>query len=321
MSAAPDRAVCAPLKRGDPMQLNYYTLDVFTDRRFGGNPLAVILGADDLNSYQMQVIARELNLSETVFVLRAENPAHSARTRIFTPAVELPFAGHPTIGAAALLAELRTPVLNGESDTLLVLEQGIGPVRVGVRLRPEAQVFAEFDAPKLPAEAGVLPEPELLAAGLGLSPSEIGFENHKPICFAAGNTFAFVPIASLEAIARARVNGAHWVRGFEEQGVIGAYLYTRQCEHTTSSFHARVFAPGVGIPEDPATGSGAVCFAGVVHHFDALPDGTHKRTIEQGYEMGRPSQISLALVVAGGKLGSLRIGGQVVRVAEGTMTV
>jgi trans-2,3-dihydro-3-hydroxyanthranilate isomerase len=194
-------------------------------------------------------------------------------------------------------------------------------VRVGVRLRADAAAFAEFDAPKLPAEAGALPANEILAAGLGLIPNEIGFENHRPICYAAGNTFAFVPIATLDAIGRARVNAPHWARAFEDQGVLGAYIYTRQCVHTTSAFHVRMFAPGVGVAEDPATGSAAVCFAGVVHQFDGLPDGTHKRTIEQGYEMDRPSQIALTLVVESGKLETVRIGGSAVRVAEGTITV
>ena len=303
------------------MALKYHTLDVFTDRRFGGNPLAVVLEADGLSGEDMQRIAREFNLSETVFVLRSERPAHSARMRIFTPRSEVPFAGHPTIGTATLLAELQAPAQDGGRDALVILEQGIGTVRVGVRLRPGAAAYAEFDAPKLPAEAGVLPPVELLAAGLGLIPSEIGFENHKPLCFAAGNTFAFVPVVSLEAIARARVNGAHWERAFDEQGVVGVYLYTRQCAHTSSAFHVRMFAPRVGIPEDPATGSAAVGLAGLVHHFDRLPDGTHKRIVEQGYEMDRPSQIVLTLIVDGGKLATVRIGGATVRVGEGMIAL
>ncbi|HRN84601.1 MAG TPA: PhzF family phenazine biosynthesis protein, partial [Hyphomicrobium sp.] len=195
------------------MALTYHILDVFTDRRFGGNPLAVVLGADGLSDGQMQAIAGEFNLSETVFVLPSDRPAHSAKVRIFTPRSEVPFAGHPTLGTATLLAGLQAaPMPNGEADALVILEQNIGTVRVGVRLREGAPAFAEFDAPKLPAEAGVLPPVDILAAGLGLMPSEVGFENHKPICFAAGNTFAFVPVASLEAIRRARVNGAHWER-------------------------------------------------------------------------------------------------------------
>ncbi len=303
------------------MALKFYTLDVFTDRRFGGNPLAVVLEADGLTDSQMQAIAREFNLSETVFVQNSARPAHSAKMRIFTPRSEVPFAGHPTIGTATLLAHLKGPAHNGEADALVILEQAIGTVRVGVRLRNGAPAFAEFDAPKLPAEAGMLPPTDVLAAGLGLIPSEIGFENHTPLCFAAGNTFAFIPVASLEVIRRARVNGPHWERAFEQQGVVGVYLYTRQCEHTSSAFHVRMFAPQVGIPEDPATGSAAVGLTGVVHHFDRLPDGTHKRIVEQGYELGRPSQIVLTLIVDGGKLTTVRIGGSVVRVSEGTLTV
>ncbi|HML44812.1 MAG TPA: PhzF family phenazine biosynthesis isomerase, partial [Hyphomicrobium zavarzinii] len=113
----------------------------------------------------------------------------------------------------------------------------------------------------------------------------------------------------------------HWERGFEQQGIVGVYLYTRQCEHTASAFHSRMFAPQVGIPEDPATGSAAVGLAGIVHHFDRLPDGTHRRIVEQGYEMGRPSQIVLTLVVDGGKLTTVRIGGSSVRVSEGTIEI
>lgn len=303
------------------MALKFHTLDVFTDRRFGGNPLAVVLEADSLSESQMQTIAREFNLSETVFVQTSEKPAHSAKMRIFTPQSEVPFAGHPTIGTATLLAELNAPLHNGEQDALIILEQAIGTVRVGVRTRPGAAAFAEFDAPRLPAEAGILPPSDIIAAGLGLIPSEIGFENHKPLCFAAGNTFAFVPVISLEAIRRARVNGPHWEQAFEQQGIAGAYLYTRQCEHTNSAFHARMFAPQVGIPEDAATGSAAVGLTGIVQHFDRLPDGTHKRIVEQGYEMGRPSQIVLTSVVAGGKLTTVRIAGSSVRVSEGTMSV
>jgi len=303
------------------MALKFHTLDVFTDRRFGGNPLAVVLGADDLTDAQMQAIAGEFNLSETVFVQASTRPAHSAKMRIFTPRSEIPFAGHPTIGTAILLAELNVPVHNGETDALVILEQTIGTVRVGARLRDGAPAFAEFDAPKLPAEAGILPPDDVLAAGLGLIPSEVGFENHAPICYAAGNTFAFVPVASLDAIRRARVNGSHWEKAFEQQGVSGVYVYTRQCEHTNGAFHVRMFAPQIGISEDPATGSAAVGLAGLVHQFDRLPDGTHKRVVEQGYEMGRPSQISLTLVVAAGKLTTVRIGGSAVRVSEGTIEV
>jgi len=303
------------------MQLTFHTLDVFTDKRFGGNPLAVVLGADALDAASMHAIAREFNLSETVFMLKADNPAHSARMRIFTPTAELPFAGHPTVGAAILLAELRVGDFKGEQDAIVVLEQPIGTVRVGVRLRRGQAGFAEFDAPRKPQDDGGLPSAERLGAALGLIPSEIGFENHKPARFAAGNRFAYVPVATLEAMANARVNAAHWAAVFGGQGLVGTFLYSRQCLHTTSSFHARMFAPDSGIAEDPATGSAAAAFAGVVHRFDDLPDGSHRRVIEQGFEMNRPSLINLTLEVQRGVLNAVRIGGQAVRVTEGTLHV
>jgi len=300
------------------MHLPFYILDVFTDTRFAGNPLAVVLDGDGLEGARMQAIAREFNLSETVFVLKPQQAAHTARVRIFTPAAEMPFAGHPTVGTGALLAQLKTPAAaRGQGDALVVLEEGIGPVRVGVRLRPGAAPYAEFDAPKLPEEGGAAPTADDLAAALGLIPAEIGFENHRPTKFSVGNSFVFVPVASLEAMEKAQVGPQHWAAVMRRQGHTGAFLYCRQTVHKTSSFHARMFAPDMGVPEDPATGSAAAAFAGVVHRFDPLPDGTHKRAIEQGYEMGRASLIELSLQVESGKLAAVRIGGHAVRVAEG----
>ena len=303
------------------MALPLHTLDVFTDRRFCGNPLAVVSDADALSAEQMKAIARELNLSETVFVLKPQNPAHSARMRIFTPQREVPFAGHPTIGTAILLAQARTPLVNGESDVIIVLEQAIGTVRVGVRLRAGHAPFAEFDAPKMPEKSGTPAARDRLADALGLLPREIGFENHTALCLAAGNSFAFVPVISLEAIAKARVSGPHWAATFPDDEINGVYLYTRECVHNDADFHARMFAPQFGIPEDPATGSAAVCLASVVHGFDGLPDGAHRRVIEQGQEMGRPSSIVLTLVVDGGRLETVRIGGSAVRVVDGTVAI
>src|SRR5262247_3427459 len=299
--------------------LDYHILDVFTKERFGGNPLAVVLEADGLEPQRMQVIAREFNLSETVFVLKPVNAAATARVRIFTPAAEMPFAGHPTVGTASLLAQLRMRSTDEGSEALVVLEEQIGAVRVGVRMRPGSAPFAEFDAPKLPEALASPSLVDRLAAAIGLIPAEIGFENHRPTRYSAGNAFTFVPVASLEAIGKAQVSSGHWEAGMG--GGTGAFLYCRQTVHTTSAFHARMFAPEHGVPEDPATGSAAVGLAGVVHRFDALPDGLHKKVIEQGFEMGRPSLIELSLQVKAGKLESVRIGGHAVRVAEGTIEV
>lgn len=301
------------------MRLRFHTLDVFTETRFGGNPLAVVHEADALDTERMQVIAREFNLSETVFVLRPANPAHSARVRIFTPAAELPFAGHPTVGTATLLAQLRMPELGANGDSIVVLEETIGTVRVGVRLRAGRAPFAEFDAPRLPEELTNSASVDDLAAAVGLISNEIGFENHKPTRWSAGVNFTFVPVRDLEAIRRARATMSRWDRAFERMG--GAYLYCRETMHTTAHFHARMFAPGHGIPEDPATGSAAAAFAGVVQRFDDPPAGEHRYVIEQGFEMERPSHIALSLVTDGTRLQTTRIGGYAVRVSEGEIEV
>jgi trans-2,3-dihydro-3-hydroxyanthranilate isomerase len=317
------RTFAAPATAGRrrTMALTYHVLDVFTERPFGGNPLAVVLGADRLGSTEMQTIAREFNLSETVFVLASTSPGHTARIRIFTPSRELPFAGHPTLGAAILLAELRSSLVNGESDAIIALEEEIGSVRVGVRMRGGGATFGEFDAPKIANAPEALSEPEEISAAVGLISTEVGFENHKPTLLRSATTFAFMPVANLEAMAKVRVTPKHWVRAFTDRGVQGVYLYTRQCVRVQSAFHARMFAPDLGVPEDPATGSAAASFAYIVQEFDALPDGTHKRAIEQGIEMGRPSAISLTMSVARGKLDGVRIGGYAVRVADGVLKV
>ena len=186
-------------------------------------------------------------------------------------------------------------------------------------MRAGQPVFAEFDAPKLPTPAGALAAVEQLGAALGLMASELGFSNHRPSRFSAGTSFAFVPIGSREAMARAQVRRPAWDVAFGGQGLVGAYLYSKETFHNNASFQTRMFAPDIGIPEDPATGSAAVMFAGVILAFDSLPDGSHKRTIEQGYAMGRPSEVSLSLEVKQGKLHNVRIGGASVRVAEGRL--
>ena len=303
------------------MELKFHTLDVFTQTRFGGNPLAVVFGADDLDGALMQKIAREFNLSETVFVLKPGVETHSARVRIFTPAAEIPFAGHPTVGTAVLLAEERAALSGGQPSALVTLEEGIGLVRVGVRMTSDRASFAEFDGPKLPSQVPTELGKDEVASALGLIPTEIGYANHRPTVFDAGAKFVFVPVASRQALAKAAPDMTRWPRVFGALGSVGAFLYCNQPDHRQAHFRARMFAPEHGILEDPATGSAAAAFAGVVHHFDGPPDGMHRRMIEQGYEMGRPSDISLSIEIEGGKLSGIRIGGYAVRVSSGTIEV
>ena len=299
------------------MGRRYQIYDVFTDRVLSGNPLAIVLDAEGLDTARMQAIAREFNLSQTAFVLEADNPAYSARVRIFTPAAELPFAGHPTVGTAICLASERFGDTASGQDAVVVLEEGVGPVRCGVRLKAGSG-FAEFDLPRLPENLGLAKPKGILAAALGLEPADITFENHTASIWSAGNPFQFVPVRNGGVLAAAYPARESWAEAFGDDS---AFLYTRDVEGHDHDFRARMFAPMSGIEEDPATGSAAAAFAGLVQQFDDHPDGEHLILIEQGDDMGRPSVIRLDMTVKNGALEAARIGGHAVRVAEGILFV
>jgi trans-2,3-dihydro-3-hydroxyanthranilate isomerase len=289
------------------MRRRFATLDVFTDRRFVGNPLAVVLEAEGLEGDVMQTIAREFNHPETVFVFAPADAGHRARVRIFTPVQELPFAGHPTVGTAVLLA-LRDGAAAG-SD--LVLEEGLGAVRCTVESVNRAAGGARFVVPKLPREVGPAADTAAIAAALSLSPSDI---DGRPARGSAGIPFTFVPVGGLAAMARCRPDPAQFDAAFPDGAV---YVFCSETAEAGHQFHARMFAPSMGIREDPATGSAAAAFAGLVA--SRWGDGNHTIAIEQGYEMGRPSLIRVAAVVSGGRLRSASIGGDAVLVTEGTI--
>ncbi len=308
------------LHRGWLMERRYAIWDVFTERPLAGNPLAVVLDAEGLSTEAMQAIALEFNLSETVFVLPPRLNAQTAYIRIFTPTAELPFAGHPTVGTAIQLAEDRISDRAADCDALIVLEEEIGSIRVGVVVRQGKAPYAEFDVPKLPEQAGALAHDDRIAVALGLAPVEIGFANHRPVTFSAGTPFTFVPVKDLDAIRRAQVIRGHWDEAFSASGG-KAFVYCRETTNHNAMFHARMFAPSAGIPEDPATGSAAAAFAGVMHRFDQLPEGISEAIIEQGIEMGRPSEIKLAVEVEGRRLKRVRIGGSACLIMKGHLFV
>lgn len=292
------------------MRRRFHTLDVFTERRFAGNPLAVVLDADNLDLEAMQAIAREFNLPETVFVFPPGDRAHRARLRIFTPARELPFAGHPTVGTAVLLACLD----GGSQQISVVLEENIGPVTCRVAPAGDRGI-ATFDLPSLPQSGGAPPPAADLASGLGISAADIGFGGFQPSCWSVGNAFVFVPLKNLDAIRRAKP-AAPFGAVFANRG---AFVFCGETAEKGHDFHARMFAPHLGVAEDPATGSAAAAFAGVITQFGGLGDGEHAVTIEQGYEMGRPSLIRLGMTLANGALTAGTIGGSALIVSEGTI--
>lgn len=298
----------------------YAIYDVFTDRPFAGNPLALVLDCDGLDTAAMQAIAREFNFSETAFVLPAADSRHRARIRIFTPAYEMPFAGHPTIGAAIALTKLAGSAASAE---VFVLEEKIGPVRCAVR-RKGGQAHAEFDMPVLPQRLSLSVEPEPVGAALSIPPHRIGFENHRVSLWTAGVPYLLVPVADLAAAAEARIDNAAWLQlapARPDGSSASAYVYCRETLNHDCDFHARMFVAGIRSYEDPATGSAAAAFAGAVDAFDRPPDGLTRIAIEQGVEMGRPSRIMLEIDRRGGAMAAGRIGGEARKVAEGKLLV
>jgi trans-2,3-dihydro-3-hydroxyanthranilate isomerase len=296
------------------MRRRFVTLDVFTGKRFAGNPLAVVLEPDGLDIAAMQTIAREFNLSETVFVFPPVDRANRAKLRIFTPGRELPFAGHPTVGTAVLLARLD----GGDTEREFVVEENIGLVRCRVQPKGTDSGHAVFDIPRLPAEDGKAPDATTLAKALSLAPADIGLEDFTPSRWSAGNPFTIVPVRGLDAMARCRPDMSHFEAAFGG-GFAAPFVVCRETAEPGNSFHARMFAPGVGVAEDPATGSAAASFAGYLAAHGGYPDDEHQVRIEQGYEMGRPSIMELTLQIAGGKLTAASIGGGAVVVSEGTI--
>ena len=300
------------------MRRRYAILDVFTDTALAGNPLAVVLDSDGLDAARMQAIACEFNLSETVFVRDPRDPVNTAAIRIFTPGRELPFAGHPTVGTAVLLAELRAPDMLRAQDLRVVLEEQVGDVVCVARHAKGQAARASFTLPRLPEEIAAGVSREAAAAALSLDPQDIGFGQHVPSVFSAGVGFTLVPLASLDAVRRARPNPSAWSAILPKDHA-NAFVYARGGERAGSDFHARMFAPDLGVGEDPATGSAAAAFAGALMRFEEPPDGEHVATIEQGFEMGRPSLITLGLNVEQERLVSATIGGSAVIVMQGTL--
>lgn len=293
---------------------HFFTLDVFTGRPFGGNPLAVVLDGERLGGEQMQAVAAEFNLSETVFVLPPAK-AHSARKlRIFTPRAELPFAGHPTVGTAFLLAKLGLVPLDA-NDPVIMLEEGVGNVAVNVQLGSDGPVATRMSVPKMP-ELGPEPPPShALAAMLSLSVDDL-LPGRLPRAYSCGVPFLFVPVRDREAIARAKIRPDLWEKTVSRWWASSVFVFTFDTEIPQAQVHARMFAPAFGIVEDPATGAAASALAGYLCDLEAR-DGSLRWQIEQGFEMGRPSLMELEADKGGGRITAVRVGGRSVLMSEG----
>ena len=302
------------------MELRYHLLDVFTDVPFGGNPLAVFADAPILEAEQMQRIARELNLSETVFVQPARDAAALRRLRIFTPGVELPFAGHPTVGTANLLVELGM-VSEDHANGGFLLEELVGLVPVSVRRTADGLPFAELSAAMLPESRGPVPSRAELAALLNVSEDELLEGEDAPQAVSAGVPFLFVPVRDHSVLARVSLDLPRWRDLLASAWAPHVYVFCRAPDGTDADIRARMFAPAMGIPEDPATGGAAAAFAGYLAWRVTDRDATLRWSVEQGIEMQRPSRLELTAVKSGGEVREVRVGGTSVRIGEGMLRV
>lgn len=296
----------------------YAILDVFTQTPLAGNPLAIVRNAQDLSDEQMQKIAKEFNLSETVFVMPAQDEVNTAQIRIFTSVYEMPFAGHPTIGTACYLAQKADAGARGNTASI-ILEENIGTVHCAVDIDENGLINARFDTPDLPVETDCSPAPEAYAAALGLEPADIGFAHHVPTNMTLGVPYTCVPLASRNAIARARPNLENWADAFGDHSHNDAYVYCPETDDPKCDYCVRMFAPFGGAMEDPATGSAAAAFSGVIAKFEKPSDGSHLLVLEQGIDMGRPSIVELGIIMAEGELVAASIGGSAVLIAEGVL--
>jgi len=306
---------------GTQIKYIFHTCDVFTDVRFGGNPLAVVLGAEGLCGDQMQCVAREFNLSETVFVLPPETAANTARVRIFTPQREMQFAGHPTVGCACLLVLL----LHGQEEDFEIeirLEELAGLVPVRVRVA-KGQFSAQFVAPGVPEIIARNLDHSLISRGLSLTMDDIGFDSHacQAVSSAGNAPRLFVPVKSLAALSGIKISYPAFGEAKALVGAKSIVAYTRSGVDRNTDFSVRMFAPSGGILEDPATGSAVAMFPEQIAEFEDLAEGDHCWRIEQGYDMGRPSQLLLEADRLKATFKEIRVAGSTVFVASGEIEI
>jgi trans-2,3-dihydro-3-hydroxyanthranilate isomerase len=299
------------------MRLQFTTVDVFTSEQFSGNPLAVVLNAEGLSTEQMQRVAAEFNLAETTFVLPPKDLAHTAEVRIFTPRAEMPFAGHPNVGTAFVLARAGTSygrAVNGEE---VMFEEKAGLVPIALLKDGATITGARLASPQrltVGAEIAV----ELIASACGISIDDVETRSHRPCIASCGAGFILAELKSRDALAKASARTEVFIREVSKQPATSILIYT-QVDELDIDIRARMFAPHHGIPEDPATGSANVALIGLLAKLRPEPDLQLSKTIAQGVEMGRPSLLQARAEKRGGVVTATFIGGRCVPVMSGSI--
>ena len=300
------------------MQIPFITVDVFTDCKFGGNPLAVIPDGRGLTGAQMQAIAGEFNLAETTFVLPPQDPSHTAQVRIFTPRAELPFAGHPNIGTAYVLAVEASRAGRALAEPL-VFEEKAGLVRLDL-IKDGASVIGARLVPPQALTRGDDLDPEIVTAACSLNVNDVESANHRPCIASCGIPLAFVEVKTRAVLASARPRAEVFTKHLPAERITGILLYVHD-RSDGFDLQVRMFAPLYGVPEDPATGSGNVALAGLLASLRPEPDLKLALRIAQGVDMGRPSLLEVAAEKRGGKIVGLSIGGRCVPMMRGVLEV
>jgi trans-2,3-dihydro-3-hydroxyanthranilate isomerase len=295
-------------------RLKFITADVFTTTAYGGNPLAVVLNGERLTGAQMQIVAREFNLSETTFILPPQATDHAARVRIFTPNTELPFAGHPTVGTAWVMAQLGLITPSAESARV-TFEEGVGLIPLVIDFDGAQPRFVWFTTAIVPEVLAPPPSADILAALVGLQATDLR-EGTPPLSLTCGTPYTCIPLKTSAGVQRAALNSGLWQQHLAATSAHKVYVFARPEQGIV---HARMFAPGEGVAEDPATGSAACALAEWLVRDDAIVNGTACWTIRQGAEIGRPSEIMIEADVRAGRIVAVRCGGTAVLMAEGTL--
>jgi trans-2,3-dihydro-3-hydroxyanthranilate isomerase len=300
------------------MQTPFTTVDVFTDRKFGGNPLAVVPDGSALTGAQMQAIAGEFNLAETTFVLPPQDSAHTAQVRIFTPRAELQFAGHPNIGTAFVLANEAMRDRRAVSDPM-IFEETAGLVRLSLTRDGALVVGARLVPPQSLSRGGDI-DTEILAAASSLTPDDIETATHRPCIASCGIPFAFAELKTRAALAAARPRADVFTTHLPAERITGVLLYVHD-RRGGFDLQVRMFGPLVGIAEDAASGSANVALAGLLASLRPEPDLKLAFRIAQGIDMGRPSVLEAGAEKRGGKVIGMTLGGRCVPMMRGVLEV
>jgi trans-2,3-dihydro-3-hydroxyanthranilate isomerase len=300
------------------MDASFVTLDVFTARTFGGNPLAVIPDARGLSTEQMQAITAEFNYSESTFVLPPEDPSNTARVRIFDPVHEMPFAGHPNVGTAVALARAGE-VFGKPIGDKVRFEEKVGLVEIDILREADVPVGARFIAPGA-AEFGPMSEAEVIADVAGLEVSDIQSARHLPQLVTLGIGFVFTEVADLAALERCAPRLDMFKTHLPVETTDGLYLYARSGGPSEIQIRSRMFAPLHGIVEDPATGSAAAMLGALLGKLESGTDDLTV-TIDQGVEMGRPSRVDVGVRRGADGVDAVMVGGNAVQVMRGVITL